>query len=233
MRPLLQQCFDSAAAAKSLATSFKSGVLAPLPIGISQALNLGILVPHLLELMRVFKGLELRFVRGGPSLLAEQLKMGDVELVVSGSLGEEWDRLESWTLFKEPYCLVVGEGHRLAAKEKVEQKDLAQERFLNRTYCENPSELTAFIRSIGLNLDVSHKVASEPDLLDLVGAGFGYAIPPRSSINGNGKVRALELDGLNITRTVSVFAAAGRQRSGAANALIKALRAADWSALEA
>lgn len=65
MRPLLQQCFDSATAAKSLATSLRSGVVAPLPIGISQALNLGILVPHLLDLMRAFKGLELRLVRGG------------------------------------------------------------------------------------------------------------------------------------------------------------------------
>lgn len=233
MRPLLQQCFDSATAAKSLATSLKSGVLAPLPIGISQALNLGILVPHLLELTRAFKGLELRFVRGGPSMLAEQLKMGDVELVVSGPLGEEWERLECWKLFKEPYCLVVGEHHRLAQKQKVHQDDLAQERYLSRSYCENASDLTVFLRSLGLNLDVSHKVVSEPDLLDLVSAGFGYALPPRSSISGNARVRSLEIDGLDITRTVSAYSAVGRQRSGAANALIKALRAADWSALEA
>lgn len=232
MRPLLQQCFDSAIAAKSLASSLKSGVLAPLPIGISQALNLSILVPHLLELMRTFKGLELRFVRGGPSLLSEQLKMGEVELVVSGPLGEEWDRLETWELFKERYCLVVGKEHRLAAKHKVHQEDLAQERYLSRTYCENSSELTAFLKAIGIHNDVSHKVVSEPDLVELIGAGFGYAIPPRSSIDGNTKVSMLQLDGLDIKRTVAVFAAAGRQRSGAANALIKALRAADWSALE-
>lgn len=232
MRPLLQQCFDSATAAKSLATSLRSGVVAPLPIGISQALNLGILVPHLLDLMRAFKGLELRLVRGGPSMLAEQLKMGDVELVVSGPLGEEWERLESWKLFTEPYRLVVGEAHRLALKKKVHQDDLAHERYLSRAYCENTSDLTAFLRKIGVNLDVSHKVVSEPDLLDLVGAGFGYGLPPRSSISSNAKVRSLELDGLDISRTVSVFAAAGRQRSGAANALIKALRGADWSALD-
>lgn len=233
MRPLLQQCFDSATAAKSLATSLKSGVLAPLPIGISQALNLAIFVPHLLELTRSFKGLELRFVRASAPILAEQLKMGDVELVLSGPLGEEWERLESWTLFREPYCLVVGDKHRLAEQQKVLQEDLAHERFLSRTYCENTPELNLFLRTIGLNHDVSHKVVSEPDLLELVGAGFGYALPPRSSFNGDTRVRVLQLDGLEVTRAVGVFAAAGRQRSAAATALIKALRAADWSDLEA
>lgn len=232
MRPLLQQCFDSALAAKSLATSLKTGVLAPLAIGISQALNLGVLVPHLLELMHAFKGLELRFVRASPSILAEQLKMGEVELVISGPLGEEWERLESWKLFQEPYCLVVGKGHRLAASTKAGCDDLAQERFLSRTYCENLPELTAFLKAAGLNVDVSHKVVSDPDLLELVGAGFGYALPPRSSIHGNASLHALEIDALDITRTVSVFAAAGRQRSAPANALIKALRAADWRSLE-
>lgn len=233
MRPFLQQCFDSATAAKSLATSLKSGALAPLPIGVSHAVNLGILVPHLLELTRVFKGLELRFERGSPAMLAEHLKMGEIELVVSGPLGETWDRLENWTLFKEPYCIVVGQDHRLASRGSVRASDLANERFLCRTYCESTDELSAFLKTSGLSPDVSHKVASEPDLMELIGAGFGYAIPPRSSINGNGKIRVLELEGLDISRTVGVFAAAGRQRSAAANSLIKSLRAADWSTMEA
>lgn len=233
MRPLLQQCFDSAVAAKSLATSMKSGALAPLPIGISQALNLSILVPHLLELTRVFKGLELRFVRGSPAILAEQLKMGDVELVVSGPLGAEWDRLESWPLFEEPYCVAVGKNHALASRTEVASKDLHQERLLSRTYCENDAEIRAVLKDTGLNCDVSHKVASEPDLIALIAAGFGYAIPPRSSVDGNTSVHVLPMEGLDVTRAVGIFAAAGRQRSNAANTLIKSLRAADWSAFEA
>ncbi len=233
MRPLLQQCFDSATAAKSLATSIKSGAFAPLPIGVSHAVNLGILVPHLLELTRVFKGLELRFERGSPAMLAEHLKMGEVELVVSGPFGETWDRLEGWTLFKEPYCIVVGQHHRLAERPKVCPNDLSNERFLCRTYCESTAELSAFLKDNGLSQEVSHKVVSEPDLMELIGAGFGYAIPPRSSINGIPSVRVLQIEGLDVTRAVGVFAAAGRQRSAAANSLIKSLRAADWSAMEA
>ncbi|MGE0054710.1 MAG: LysR family transcriptional regulator [Hyphomicrobium sp.] len=232
MRPLLQQCFDSATAAKLLATSLKSGALAPLPIGISHAVNLAILVPHLLELTRAFKGLELRFERGSPAVLAESLKMGEIELLVSGPLGETWDRLESWMLFKEPYCVVIGQAHRLAGRAKVRPDDLVDERFLCRTYCESTGELSAFLKNQGIFQDISHKVVSESDLMELISAGFGYAIPPRSSVNGSDRIQILELEGLEVVRAVGVYAVSGRQRSAAASTLIKSLRAADWSAME-
>ena len=64
MQPFLQQCYDSAAAAKTLATSLKSGAVAPLTIAISSAVNISLIVPHLTEMTRTFKGLELSFLRG-------------------------------------------------------------------------------------------------------------------------------------------------------------------------
>lgn len=231
MRPLLQQCFDSATAAKSLATSLRSGKIAPLAIGVSHAVNISILVPHLQELTRTFQGLELRFERGSPSMLAEHLKMGDIELVISGPLGETWERLESWPLFAEPYCLAMGKSHALAAKSTLRADDIRGERFLSRTYCESYGELSAFLQSCGLNPDMSHKVVSEPDLVALLGAGLGYALAPRSSIAGSDEVSARPLEGLTIGRTVSVYAASGRKRSAAATALMKALRATNWCAM--
>jgi hypothetical protein len=45
--------------------------------------------------------------------------------------------------------------------------------------------------------------------------------------------RSLTLKGLSIERKVYAYAVSGRQRSMAATALIKMLRAADWRAVEA
>ena len=118
MLPFLQQCFDSAIAAKSLATSLKTGAVAPLPLAVSSAIDITLLVPHLVELTRVFKGLELRFLRGNPCMLAEHLKMGEVELAMPGPLGQTWERLDSWSLFTEPYRLAVGRSHRLREQAK-------------------------------------------------------------------------------------------------------------------
>lgn len=232
MLPFLQQCFDSATAAKSLAQSLKSGAVAPLPLGISSAVNLTILVPHLAELTRFFKGLELRFLRGSPAMLAENLKMGDIEIAISGSLGQTWDRLDTWPLFSEPYRLVVGKDHRLTGQSPVAPPALAGERFVCRTYCESTDDLTSFLKSHAINHDVSHKVVTENDLIELIGANLGYALAPQSSVQHSTNVRLLDLEGLEINRTVSIYGVAGRQRSGPANALIKALRAADWSAYE-
>lgn len=39
MQPFLQQCFDSAMAAKSLASSLKSGAVTPLPLAVSNAVK--------------------------------------------------------------------------------------------------------------------------------------------------------------------------------------------------
>lgn len=232
MLPFLQQCFESALAAKALAMSLKSGDIAPLPIAISSAINISVFVTHLAELTRVLKGLEMRFLRGNPSMISEHLKMGDAELAISGPLGQSWDRLEQWPLFKEPYWLVVGKDHHLTTHEVVPAALLTDERFLCRTYCESVEELSGFLKSHQIPYQNGHKVVSEPDLVALLEANLGYAIAPQSSVR-HARVRMLDLDGLDATRTVSVYAVAGRQRSPAASALIKSLRAADWSELEA
>ncbi len=165
-------------------------------------------------------------------MLAENLKMGDVEIAISGPLGQSWDRLDCWPLFSEPYRLVVGKDHRLAGQPRVAPSSLAGERFVCRTYCESVDDLTAFMKSNAVNHDVSHKVVSENDLIELIGANLGYGLAPQSSVQHAANVNLLDLEGLEVKRTVSVYGVAGRQRSGPANALIKSLRAADWSAFE-
>ena len=231
MLPMMQQCFDSAQSAKQLATSIKSGAVAPLSIGLSVAVNIVILVSFLTELVRALQGLELRFLRGTTAEVAELLKKGDVEIAISGPLANSWDRLDTWPLFTEPYRLAVGGKHRLSSRGAVPPGDLAKERFLCRTYCENVDQLTGFLARHGVTPEPSHKVVSENDLVTLLDAGLGYALVPQSSAPP-GSVKFLELDGLDVTRTVQVYGVAGRQRSPAANTLIKMLRAADWSAYE-
>src|SRR5439155_8073321 len=58
--PFLQQCYDSAIAAKTLASSLKKGAVAPLVLAISNSVSLSLLVSHLTELSTAFDGLELR-----------------------------------------------------------------------------------------------------------------------------------------------------------------------------
>jgi DNA-binding transcriptional LysR family regulator len=230
MLPMLQQCYDSAMAAKSVAQSIKKGSVAALTIALSEAIDIALLITFITELARALPGLELRFRRGSCRDAAEWLKKGEAEVCLSGPLGETWDRLESWHLFRESYVAVLPARHPLAAKKILTIPDLAKERFLCRPYCEKLEELSAALKSGGVEIDAGHKAGTERDILELIGANIGVSIMPKSSANAE-MIACKPLQDLNVTRDVSIYAVAGRQRSSAASTLIKLLRAADWSEL--
>src|SRR5271157_4375254 len=74
MAPLVQQCFDSAAAAKSLASTLKSGAVTPLKLALSSSISIAILLPRMTELSRAFAGMELKLFRGVAAELVDHLK---------------------------------------------------------------------------------------------------------------------------------------------------------------
>ncbi len=228
MLPMRQQCYDSALTAKSLAQSIKRGAIAPLPLALSATINIALLITFLTELVRVLPGLELRFHRGSNSEIAELLKKGEAEVAVAGPLNETWDRLDSWLLFKEPYCLTVGADHRLASSVvPVAPAELCKERLICRKNCDNLQELMGFLAQSGGLPDVKHDFFTEQDLTSILHAGLGVALMPQSSAASN-CTKALSVEGLNVQREVYVYGVAGRQRSTAAATLIKMLRAANW-----
>ena len=232
MLPMLQQCYDSALTAKSLAHSMKSGAVAPLSIALSVTVNIMLLISFLSELVRVFPGLELRFIRGTNEQIAELLKKGEAEVAVAGPMDGAWERLDSWPLFSEPYHLIVGEGHRLASSQNsVSPSELSKERLLCRSNCEHVKEIGDFLEARGGKPNTKHNVWTEQDLMALLECNFGVGIAPRSSALSLHS-KQLPVDGLTIERTVYVYGVAGRQRSTAASTLIKMLRAADWRVVE-
>jgi DNA-binding transcriptional LysR family regulator len=229
--PILQQCYDSAITAKSLAQSMKSGAIAPLAIALSVTVNIALLISFLSELVRAFPGLELRFYRGTNSEVAELLKQGEAEVGIAGPLESAWERLNSWPLFTEPYRLLVGRNHRLASVSGVvSPSELAMERFLFPTNYANSKDVLQFLDERGVRLK-KHAVETEQDLTALIEGNFGIGIAPRSSVLST-KSKQLSLEGLMIERTVYVYGVAGRQRSTAASTFIKMLRASDWRIVE-
>lgn len=228
MLPMLQQCYESALTAKTLAQSIKRGAIAPLPVALSTTINIALLITFLTELVRVLPGLELRFHRGSNAEIAELLKKGEAEVAVAGPLNEAWDRLDSWPLFKEPYCLTVGTEHRLAPSvEPVTPAELRNERLICRKNCDNLQDLMDFLAQSGGLPNLKHDFFSEQDMTSFLHAGLGVALMPQSSAVSS-QTKALNLQGLDLQREVYVYGVAGRQRSTAAATLIKMLRAADW-----
>jgi DNA-binding transcriptional LysR family regulator len=228
MLPLLKQCFDSAMSARSLASAIKSGEVGSLRLALSQTIDPSLVMPHVVELGKLFKGLELKLYRGNSAEVLGLLKRGDAELGLGADLGEEWERLDSWPLFTEDFQIVVNSMHRLANAGAVAVADLKEERFVVRTYCECTPMVLEFLREQDIDVERRHETGAESDLLALLEAGVGVALLPRSTKAPDTLLR-LMVEKLELNRTVYLYGVAGRQRTAVAATLMKMLRACDWS----
>jgi DNA-binding transcriptional LysR family regulator len=231
MLPLMQQCFDSAQAAKQVASSIKKGALAPLSIALPITVSIELVLPFLKELVRAMPGLNLRFVRGTGADINEHLRKGSADVAVAPRLPEVWDRLESWPLFTEPYRLLAAKMHRFNGQSTVSAEELRKEKLICRPYCEDFERGNSFLTAQGVDIPTAHNAGTDADFVALLTAGLGVGLAPESSATSSELV-VLDVEGFHMERTVYVYAVAGRQRSMAASTLIKMLRAADWSRRE-
>src|SRR3989454_3829103 len=164
--PLLKQCYDAATGARQLASSFKSGEIGALRIALTHSIDLSLLIPHLNQIKRLFNRLEFRFLRGNSREVGEFLKKGEAELGIAAEIGEEWDRLDAWPLFTEGFQLVVNNRHPLADREAITFEDLQTQQLLSRSFCEHAERLSASFRGHGIDVEHSHSISSERDLIE-------------------------------------------------------------------
>jgi DNA-binding transcriptional LysR family regulator len=228
MLPMLRDCYETALAAKMVAASIRKREIAPLTIAISHTVSLGRFDRLLRELARALPGLQLTLRRGSGREVAEVLKLGTAELVIAGPLNENWSRLEIIRLFEEQFVLVVSATHRLANKDEIEFRELSSETLLINEGCELVDKIKVCLEANGILDTVTHRVATQEDLLTLLKAGLGVAIVPVGAAEADG-VRRVELKHLNLVRSVSLYCVAGRNHTVAGATLFNMLRAADWA----
>jgi DNA-binding transcriptional LysR family regulator len=228
MLPLLRQCYDSAVGARSLASSLKSGEVGALRLALSQGIDINLLLPLVAELSRHFRHLELKFLRGTALDVADFLKRGDAELAIAAPIGEAWERLDSWPLFTERFGLIASAKHQIAGRSEIGLDELRSERILVRNYCEQADEFAELMRGHDIDVTRGHEVASERDLIALVEANLGVAVVPNST-HGPPVLARASINGLELSRTVYLYAVAGRERTAVATAALKLLRAGNWS----
>jgi len=227
MFPLLKQCYDSAQSARALAAMINDGEVGALKLAVSGSIELSLILSHVNELRKSFSEVELKILRGTGPQIVEYLKAGDAELAVGASIGEAWDRLDSWKLFDESFDMVFSRSHRLGSQEAISLEDLKPERFLLRNHCERGDDLAAMLRANGLNADHRHEVSSDQDLVALLEANIGIGFLPRT-VNAPPDLVRASVKGLELGRDVYLFGVAGRQRTPIAATFMKMLRAANW-----
>jgi DNA-binding transcriptional LysR family regulator len=227
MLPLMQQCYDAAMSARSLARAVKSSDVAPLSVGVSRTVNMTTFVGPLSQMFAAYPGAQLKIRRGNATELSAMLKDGDAELALAGPLGDNWERLDVWDLFSEPYVLLVNLNHPLARRNDIEAAQLAGENFLCLTGCEMAASVAAALAAHDVTMASAHEVETDNDLVSLLEANAGIAFVPASA-PASAHLRRLVVRGLEVQRTVSVYGVAGRQRAPVTTTLLNLLRASEW-----
>jgi DNA-binding transcriptional LysR family regulator len=225
MLPLMRQCYEAAAAVRTVAQSIRKGETAPLSLAVSNSVPLAPITPYLRELARVFTGLQLKLRRCTGAALAEALKSGEIDLAVAGPLGDDWPRLDGYVLYEEPLDLFANRRHRLAEKGQAHLADLSGEALLINGECEMTEAIAG---RLGTSCDLrAHRLASQEDVLTLLEANLGIAILPVSAARSPAVAR-VPLAELDLKRQVAAYCVAGRHRPPCCATLLNMLRAADW-----
>ena len=227
MHPLLKQCYESALGVRSLAAAINSGEIGSLKLALSRTINLDLLTPHFAELSHLFKRIEVKLLRGTSPEIVGLLKSGEADLAIAAEL-EGWERLDRWALFTEEFGLMLNSKHPLASRSDIDIDALRRERWLRRIYCEHFEQAMSLIQSHDLDVDQGYELTSESDLITLLEADLGIAFAPRSTSCPE-TLKLLPVKGLELRRTIYLYGVAGRQRTAAASAVLKMLRAADWN----
>ncbi|MBL9060594.1 MAG: LysR family transcriptional regulator, partial [Mangrovicoccus sp.] len=218
MRPLLAQCYESALSARSLADAIRKQAVGSLTLVLSRSVDIAPLAVPLARLQSQFGRLQLRLLRGQGDEITSLLKAGEADLAIASALDTSWDRLDCWPLYDEPFLLAVSPGHRLANNTSVSVHELGDERLVLRPYCDHSREVLALFRERGLAFEDCDEIASEEDLVALLGAKVGAAVVPRS-LPDHGRLVRLQFRDIQVHRTVSLYGVAGRQRTPAASAV--------------
>jgi DNA-binding transcriptional LysR family regulator len=228
MLPLMQRCYESAVTARELARAVTKSELAPLSISFSHSVNVEHFMDPVSELFRTFPGLQLRLRHGPGADILKSLKEGGVDLAVAGAVEDGWDRLDRWPLFSEGFEIEMHAEHPLSRKNAVCVRDLSSQSLFKQTGCEDRPAIARWFEEQGALLDAAHEFDSHHDLNSLLVASGGVAIVPQSAPRTS-SLKRLNLSGLDVTRTVYVYAVAGRQRSSATTALLNLLRSSDFA----
>ena len=182
-------------------------------------------------MFRAFQGLQLKILRAGAADMLVMLKEGAADVAVAGPLNDSWERLDHWPLFTETYEIAVRRDHPLARENSVTTEKLKSTPLIAQAGSESQDEFTRLLDERGVTPSSVHEAATVHDVEALAAEGVGVALLPSSAPCGE-SVRRLPIADLELKRTVSVYAVAGRKREAAAAAFISLLRSRRFDASE-
>ncbi len=227
MLPHLDRTFEAAQAAMQFAKGIGKAGVVPLALGVDAAIESDTLDRILEELADCLPGFELSLSSGPPDDLIEAAMNGVLDLVVVELPDDTPDRLDVWPLFDHSYHMVTRADHPLAGGGMPSLLSVREESWIDHegNGCARLKDLAA---SHGFVPIVRHRAIGMAQVKQLVVSGLGSAFIPRP--RDDERLCAFTFADVEVRRDVVLGAVAGRKRSIAADAFVRASRARSWAA---
>lgn len=226
MLPHLERTYEAAQAATVLAREIGKAQVTPLTLGIAATIENDALDAVLEEIGAGLPGFELTLQSGSSEEMIELGLNGALDLFIVEVPEDAPERFEAWSLFDHVYHVITRAEHPLAARDAVTLNDIRDEIWIE---CrgDGARALRDAAKTAGFEPAFRHRADSAVHLRRLVLAGLGSAFlpPPRD----RARLAVFPLSGVEASRSVVLAAIAGRRRSVAADAFVRASRARAWN----
>lgn len=167
------------------------------------------LVPRIVPaLHKAYPALKIYAREELPVSLPASLEDGRHDLIIAPLPMRQAD-IEMEPLFREPLFLAMPSDHRLAARKRIERKDLVDEEILAlETGHQLHEQVEDLCHEVGARLLTDYEGTSLDTLREMVGMGMGMAFLPglyvRAQLRDERGIRIVELGGRRINRTIGL-----------------------------
>ena len=226
MLPHLERAYEAAQAAKTLAKGVGKAAVAPLSLGIAAVLRGAHFDESIAEVGDNLPGFQLKVTTGDGVQLMQDLLRGDLDMLILAEPRNPHERLDVIELFRQIYAVVAPNAHPIAAMDGPALSDLTDLAWI----AGDADIITEFLEHcsrVEVEPDIRHSATNGTETARMVAAGLGCAILTRDERLPDG-VSFVEIANLDISRRVVLATVAGRQRSPAGDALIRAVKARRW-----
>lgn len=225
MVPHLQRTYDAAQAAKLLAKGIARQVHAPVTLGVAGTVS-DPLGAALAQVADGLPGFQLSLVKADAASVMQSLFKGDIDAAVIPEPPDPPERLDTLVLAHQQFCLITSTRCGPLVDGTVGLQDLARLEWIDGD-AHVTAAFLALCSEAGFEPRMRHSANVEGDLIDLVANGLGCAWVPQG-LHLPDRVRQIVVDGVSLSRTTVFATVAGRKRSVATDALVRAIRARAW-----
>jgi DNA-binding transcriptional LysR family regulator len=171
------------AALDSVVADLREGRVGSLSISYFASAGAAWIPPVVATLTREFPDLrvDLRLIE----LADEQQSPPDVEIFVEGAASSSIRGYDMHPLLEEPYLAVLPEGHRLAGRDAVPLRELADEPWVDNDFARGPCRQVVLdaCSSVGFSPGFHVETHDYPTAISFVAAGVGITVLPRLGVS--------------------------------------------------